>query len=69
MATIRTTITTCDRCRKILENKSDEHGWRLHKRIFSLKYEDNTNWREQDYWILCYDCTQELKNFLKSINN
>ena len=69
MSTITTTITTCDRCGKILENKSDEHHWQLHKRIFSLKYKDSTNWREQDYWILCHDCTQKLKNFLKSINN
>ena len=69
MSTITTTITTCDRCGKILENKSNEHRWQLHKRIFSLKYKDSANWREQDYWTLCNDCTKELKNFLKSINN
>ena len=69
MGCVTTTITTCDRCGKILENKSNEHRWQLHKRIFSLKYKDTTIWREQDYWILCYDCTQKLKNFLKSTNN
>ena len=68
MSTITTTITTCYRCGKILENKSNKHRWHL-QRIFSLKYKDSTDWREQDYWILCYDCAQKLKNFLKSINN
>lgn len=43
MATIRTITTTCDRCGKILENRTDEHHWRWRKRIFSLKYEDSYN--------------------------
>lgn len=65
MATIRTTITTCDKCGKILENKTDARHWRLSKRIFSLRYEDSSDWREKDYWTLCYDCTQELKKMVK----
>lgn len=69
MAITRTITTTCDRCGKVLENRIDERHWKLCKRMFSLKYEDSTDWREQNYWILCYDCTQKLKNFLKSINN
>lgn len=66
MATIRTIITTCDKCGKVLEDRTDERHWRLSKRIFSLRYEDSFDWREQFYWTLCYDCTQELKKWLKS---
>ena len=69
MATIRTITTTCDKCGKILENKTDVRRWRLSKRIFSLRYEDSSDWREQDYWTLCYDCTQELKKWLKSTDS
>lgn len=69
MATIRTITTTCDKCGKVLENKTDVRRWRLSKRIFSLRYEDSSDWREQDYWTLCYDCTQELKKWLKSTDS
>ena len=69
MATIRTITTTCDRCGKILENRTDERHWCLRKRIFSLKYEDSSDWKAQDYWTLCHDCTQELKKWLKSTNS
>ena len=52
MAITRTITTTCDKCGKVLENKTDERHWKLCKRMFSLKYENSTDWREQDYWIM-----------------
>lgn len=68
MAITRTIITTCDKCNKILENRSDECHWKLRKRIFSLTYEDSTNWREKSNFILCYDCTKKLKKWLSTDN-
>lgn len=69
MAITRTITTICDRCGKILEKRSDERHWKLRKRTFSLRYEDSSTWTEKNEFILCYDCTQELKKWLKSTNS
>lgn len=66
MGYITTTIATCDRCGKELENYKHERNWRLYQKVFRLKDNYAWDWYGKSEFILCPECHKELKEWLKS---
>ena len=66
MGYITTTITTCDRCGKELENYKHERKWKLYKKLFRLNNNYALDWWEESEFILCPECHKQLKEWLKS---
>lgn len=69
MGYVTTTITTCDRCGKELENYKHERKWKLYKKLFRLNDNYSTDWREKSEFILCPECHKQLREWLKLTNS
>ena len=69
MGYVTTTITTCDRCGKELENYNHERKLKLYKKLFRLNDNYPTDWYEKSEFVLCPECHKQLKEWLKSTNS